>query len=124
MKIANFKDLMGGHESAEIVCIVKKEVMRKLSVAGDTVHIEAGFHKVDIPLNTPVHYEAWPLDRGNLLFWHEAGGNGKEIELKLCTEVDKVRYPDGTEDAVYPADSIAFMAKAYNGEGSYSRKDK
>jgi|TARA_R110000824_G_scaffold390511_1_gene586999 hypothetical protein len=117
MKISNFKDLMAGYKSAEIICPIKGKAMRELNVDGDTVHIKAGPDKKDVPIDTPVSYDSWLFDRGNLIF-------GKQNEMKLCTEGDRIRYPDGTEDAVYPADSIAFMAKAYNGEGSYSRKDK
>ena len=102
MKIANFKDLMAGYESAEIVCIMKNEVVRELTVNGDTVHIESGPDKVDVPIDTAVTYEAWHFDRGNMLF----SLSGSTESLKLCTEVDKIRFPDGTEDNVYPADSI------------------
>lgn len=102
MKISNFKDLMAGYKSAEIICIVKKEVVRELTVNGDTVHIESGPDKVDVPIDTPVTYEAWTLDRGNMLF----SLSDSAESLKLCTEVDKIRFPDGTEHNVYPADSI------------------
>ena len=117
MKIANFKDLMAGYKSAEIICPIKGKAMRKLTVDGDTVHIEAGPDEKDVSIDTPVSYDSWLFDRGSLIF-------GEQNEMKLCTEGDRIRYPDGTEDAVYPTDGISFMAKAYNGEGSYSRKDK
>jgi hypothetical protein len=69
------------------------------------VHIESGPDAVDVPINTPVYYEAWALDRGNLLFYTgDDAGAGEE--MKLCTEADEIRYPDGTVDSVYPADSI------------------
>ena len=102
MKIANFKDLMAGYESAEIVCIMKNEVVRELVVNGNIVTIESGPDKVDVPIDTTVIYEAWHFDRGNMLFLL----SGSTEFLKLCTEGDKIKFPDGTEDNVYPADSI------------------
>ena len=100
MKVANFKELMSGYESAEIVCPIKNEVVRKLVVDGNTVNIEAGSDTVSVPIHTAVAYEPWTFDRGNLLFWEVAAADDEK--LKLCTEGDKIRFPDGTEDSLYP----------------------
>jgi hypothetical protein len=116
MKISNFEDLMAGYESAEIVCPVKKEVVRELTVLEKTpdgvigasnkvVYIESGPDTVDVPIKTPVYYDAWDLDRGNLLFYTGDDGCVGE-DMKLCTEADEIRYPDGTTDTVYPADIL------------------
>ena len=126
MKIANFKDLMAGFESADIVhstsdpCPGKNEVVRELTVRDKivsggwgvikVVHIESGPDAVDVPINTPVYYEAWALDRGNLLFYTgDDAGAGEE--MKLCTEADEIRYPDGTVDSVYPEDNPVYPHK-------------
>ena len=108
MKIANFKDLMGDHKSAEIIDIVNKAVVRRLSVNGkETVHVDAITVSVDVPIDTELHYETWTLDRGDLLFWNNTHPEvWEDVEMKLCTEMDKIRYPDGSEHNLYPADSL------------------
>ena len=93
MKIASFADVMAGQEYVEVVCAIKGEVMRKLTLKDDMVHLEAGPDAIDVPLDTPVSYKPWFMDRGSLLF------NGN---LKLCTELDKIRYLDGTEVIAQP----------------------
>ena len=114
MKIANFKELMSGYESAEIVCPIKNEVVRELTVNGNIVTIESGPDKVDVPIYTSVTYEPWMFDRGNLLFWSVIPFTDGE-KMKLCTEGDKIKFPDGTEDSVYPTENSANDHLAYTG---------
>jgi len=112
MKVASFRDVMAGHMTAEIVCLYKGEVMRTLTVNGDMVHMACpNGDEVDVPLDTPVSYEPWFMDRGNMLF------EGLGTRLKLCTEADKVRYPDGSMDSVMPSESAEVMAKVGSENG-------
>ena len=99
MKVASFADVMGGYASAEIVCAMKGTVVRTLTATGcGTVNVECpNGESVEVSINTPLAYEPWFMDRGSILF------NGS---LKLCTELDRVRYPDGTEATISPAESI------------------
>jgi len=96
MRVGTLKELMAGNDYAEILCLYKGEVVRKLTVNGDTLHVDALTESVDLPLDTPVIHDPWFMDRGNMLV------NG----LKLCTEADKIRYPDGTVDSVHPSENL------------------
>jgi hypothetical protein len=91
-----FSDLMRGHLTAEILCYRRGTIVRRLTVKGDTVNMDAITESIDIPLTTPIAYEPWFMDRGSMLF------NGN---LKLCTEGDTIRFPDGQTFWVGP-DSI------------------
>lgn len=94
MKVATFRDVMGGHGKAEIVCAVTGNVVRTLTVKDGMVHLACpNGDSIDVPEATPVVYQPWVFDRGSLIFGHG---------LKLATEMDKVRYPDGTEDTLMP----------------------
>jgi len=102
VRVASFRDLMAGYDYAEIVCRYKKTVVRKLTVNGDMVNMDAITEAVEVPLDTPVEYEPWFMDRGSMLFRAE----GHDVPLKLCTEADEVRYPDGSEGWVNPASAL------------------
>lgn len=94
-----FQSLMNGHKSAEIRCLYRGELVRRLTVEGDTVEIDAMTVKVKVPLSTPITFEPWCLDRGNMLF--PAPGHGDRA--KLCTEHDRITFDDGSEGHVDPA---------------------
>lgn len=91
MKVKSFKDVMAGRNYAEILCAVKGTVVRKLTLKDGVVRLDAITASIDVPVDTEVVFAPWCMDRGSLLF------NGN---LKLCTELDKVRYPDGLVDTV------------------------
>lgn len=106
MKVASFRDLMNGQESAEIACLYTGKTVRKLSmINADSVLVDAIIGpKVTIPLDTPITYEPWVFDRGNMLFpapdeLRKDFGN----ILKICGEGDRITYCDGTDDTVLPA---------------------
>ncbi len=94
MKVRTFADLMGKHQTAEIFCGVRGELVRRLKVEGDRVVIDAMQPPiVSVPLRAQITYQPWFMDRGSLLFTcKELNGKGK-----ICTEGDTIRYPDGTE---------------------------
>lgn len=95
MKVKILKDVMGGRKQAEILCAIKGNVVRTLTVKDGMVHIACpNGDAVDMPEMTPVAYDPWFLDRGNLIL------NGN---LKLATEMDIVRYSDGVEDRLMPS---------------------
>lgn len=96
MRVSNMVDVMAGRESAEILCRYKKVVVRTLTIVGDVVHmVTPNGDNVDIPLEEPVVYKPWFMDRGNMLVLGE--------KIKLCTEADYIRYPDGEQDDLIPA---------------------
>lgn len=90
--MTNFKNLMGSNRHANIVCLYKGTVVRRLSVVGDSIEIDAITETVKVPLDTEITYEPWFMDRGSLLFALPSGRVGK-----LCTEGDMVYFGDGTE---------------------------
>ena len=95
MKVRTFADLMAGHETAEILCAVHGEVVRRLRVAGGHVEVTPlEGPSITVPSWTPITYEPWFMDRGSMLFQAEGG------QAKICTEGDLVRFPDGVEDRV------------------------
>ena len=100
MQVARFEDVMAGHDRVEIVCLYKDEVVRTLDLVTDsTIRMECpNGESVDVEPDTPLTYEPWHMDRGSICF------NGR---MKLCTEMDIARYPDGTEESIEPADSVA-----------------
>lgn len=99
MRVRNFADLMSGHAKAEIICAMKKTLVRRLKVVdGNSVQIDPmEGPPITIPLTTPIKYEPWFMDRGSLLFSCE-----EMPEAKLCTEFDLVRFPDGNEWPIHP----------------------
>ena len=93
-------DLMNGHKAAEIVCCVRGSVVRRLVVCDDTLEIDAsgpwGREEFAAPLDTPIKLRPWFMDRGDVLIIVHDGAIIKQ-EVKLCTEHDLIRFPDGTE---------------------------
>jgi hypothetical protein len=89
----NFRDLMNGHASAEIINLYGGNVVRKLTVNGDRVTIDALVPPVvSVNLETEIVYQPWFMDRGSLLF----KCSGIPELAKICTEFDEIRYPDGS----------------------------
>ena len=103
-----FSDLMRGNLTAEILCYRKGTVVRRLTVNGDTVTVNALTQTTDVPLTTPITYEPWWMDRGSMLFLLPATSSivrGESTPFgKLCTEGDSIRFPDGQEFGVYPVE--------------------
>jgi hypothetical protein len=98
VSVKTFRDLMAGHQLAEIVCPVKGTVVRRLALQGNALEIDAVTVKVTVDIDDPIRFEPWVLDRGNLLF--SAPGF---FNAKLCTEADTIRYADGSERSIHPA---------------------
>lgn len=89
-----FKTFMAGHTVALIRCAYTGSVVRRLAVFGDVLELHCADNTaIGIPLDTPIRYEAWFMDRGSLTF------TSKELPetAKLCTECDVVTFEDGTE---------------------------
>jgi len=100
MKITFMKSLFkNGHRSLEILCPLKGEVVRRLSLdeSGKVVHIDANTDEIDVPADTRLKFKAWFFDRGSIIF---------NKKLKLCTEADIARYPDGTTEPILPSDTL------------------
>lgn len=97
MKVQSFKDLMNGHNQAEIVNLIGDNVVRRLKVQDNQVEIDAITITLTVPLDTPITYEPWCFDRGSMLF-----SVPEFPTAKICTELDIVRYPDGTEASIEP----------------------
>ncbi len=61
-----------------------------------------------LPLDTPITYEPWMMDRGSLLFASAAVLNREVLpaslpdELKICGEGDSITFADGSSDTVLP----------------------
>lgn len=89
IQVDNFQELMA-NGNCEIVCPIKDEVVRTLTVKDGVIHLIAGDGtELDINLNTPITYEPWFFDRCSMLFEHEG------TTLKLCTERDTLRTENG-----------------------------
>ena len=87
----DFRSLLNGHARAEVVNLLNGKVVRELFLHIDgTVTIESGPDKVRVPLDTPITYEPWDLDRGSFLFSCAAFPNGK-----IATEHDFIDYDNG-----------------------------
>ena len=97
VKVAKMSDVLGDYDYAEVVNPLAGNVVRKLTRNGDSINLDAITEAIDIPADTPLGYTPWTFDRGNITF------NGN---LKLCTEMDTVRYPDGSEGVLMPDESI------------------
>lgn len=96
--VHSFRDLLAGQASAEIINLLNGKVVRTLYVhADDSVTINADGEVVAVPLDTPIVYEPWEFDRGSLLFTCEGFPNNG---AKIATELDLVRYPDGTTRSI------------------------
>lgn len=85
------RDFLKNQASAIIVCPIKNIPVRFLTVQGDEVCVDAITEEMWVPLDTELIYQPWVFDRGSILFKAQCR------TLKLCTEADKVRFPDGTE---------------------------
>lgn len=94
-----FETLLKGHVGAEIVCPIKNQVVRTLTRIGEfSVQVKCADGTVTcVALATPIRYEPWALDRGNMLFDCPLCDNAK-----LCTEMDTIRYADGTKALITP----------------------
>jgi hypothetical protein len=89
-----FKTFMDGHTVALIRCAYTGNIVRRLVVFGDVVELHcADTTAIGIPLDTPIRYEAWFMDRGSFTFTSEE----LPETAKLCTEGDAVIFEDGTE---------------------------
>ncbi len=99
--VKSFADLMAGHHEAEIIDPVHAKVVRRLTVNGDRVFINAMEPTIySVPLDTPIGYQPWFCDRGSLLFPLAELPDGRG---KICTEYDTIRYKDGEEAEIRPA---------------------
>lgn len=109
MKVTSFRELMNGHAEAEIFCIYSGKLVRKLRLvaAGENVHVLINAMAgpiVEVPELTPIDYEPWVFDRGNMTFSGDATRlpefAGKT--LKICGEEDRIVYGDGTKATINP----------------------
>jgi hypothetical protein len=98
-----FETLMAGHTSAEVLCLYRGEVVRRLTVKGNMIEIDAITVKVEVRMNTPIVFTPWCMDRGNLTFYVPDLGGPNGTVAKLCTEHDRIKYDDGTEGHIDPA---------------------
>ncbi len=91
--VKTFRDVMNGHETAQITNLLDGEVVRKLAIVDGIVKIDAitviGFAKLDDELT----FEMWFMDRGNILFNSPLVPKGQKA--KLCTQFDEIEYPNG-----------------------------
>jgi|TARA_Y100000034_G_scaffold116048_1_gene153875 hypothetical protein len=100
MQIATFNDFLGEHPTSEILCAMKREVVRRFRRMPDgSVELDALSDKIVVPADTVVMYEPWCMDRGSLV-WID----GERGTLKACTEFDVLRFPNGDENSIQPAD--------------------
>lgn len=105
LKLATFVDLFSqaaGATHATIECAVKRQVVRKLRLDGDSIVLDAlSGPLVRVARTEAIVYEPWVFDRGSLLF------NCRQLgmpDAKLCTEFDELVYPDGRRFQLVPAD--------------------
>lgn len=104
MMIRRFRDFFpDGQTQAEIVCLVRGRVVRRLTLKGDKVVVDPTTDlPVEVAADLAISYEPWTFDRGSLLF---ACDWTAPRPAKVCTEYDRVRYPDGREESVRHPDS-------------------
>lgn len=98
-----FETLMAGRKSAEIVCLYKGTVVRRLTVEDNMIEMAAASgESVKVRMGTGIVFTPWFMDRGNFTFYVPDlnGPNGDVV--KLCTEHDVIRFDDGTESHVDP----------------------
>lgn len=87
--------LLGDHTSLKIMCPVKNAVVRRLNQRDGTfLNLDALTDAIDVPCDTPLIYEPWCFDRGNILA--KVGGR----TIKVCTVGDILIFPDGTRRTV------------------------
>jgi len=98
-----FETLMAGRKSAEIRCPYRGEVVRRLTVKGDTIEIDAMTETVEVRIRTAIVLHPVFWDRGNLMFYvPDYKGDPNGLVAKLCTEADEITFDDGTKDHVVP----------------------
>jgi hypothetical protein len=96
LTVKTFADLMHGQKKAEIYCLMTGDLVRKLTVAGVEVEIEpVSGPRITVQLKTEITFEPWFMDRGSLLFQYCEEDESKKG--KICTELDIIRFPDGSE---------------------------
>ena len=95
LTVQSFRDLMQ-HGDCTIACLYSGQVVRTLTVEGENCHLVAGDGtELDIPLDTPIAYEPWCMDRGSMIFTLDGR------QLKVCTEAD-ILTADGQQYSVQP----------------------
>lgn len=89
LHVSSFRDLMQ-HGDCTIKCFYSGQTVRTLTVVGDNCHLLAGDGtELDIPLDTPITYEPWTMDRGNMNFTLDGQ------PLKICGEADVLTAESG-----------------------------
>lgn len=108
MKVKTFGDILKGHQTAQVSCLYKGHVVRKLSRGDGCVIVDPmiGLH-IHVPDETPLKFEPWMMDRGNLTFRHD---DMPGQDLKFCGEADKIVFEDGTTDDIRPHDDLVAAA--------------
>lgn len=97
LTVTDFRSVMNGQPTAEILSLLNGEVVRRLTVVGDQLEMDAITDKIMVGLNDPLTFEPWFMDRGSILFDTTATPDGK---AKLCTQYDTIRFPDGSEYSI------------------------
>jgi len=89
LPVSSFRDLMQ-HGDCTIACLYTQQTVRTMTVEGGICHLVAGDgSEFDVPLDTPITFEPWVMDRGNMLFEH--GGS----TWKVCGEADILTAESG-----------------------------
>lgn len=109
LKVDSFRALMNGQPTATISCFYQHIVVRRLRVEGDRVIINPNTdampteHPIlSTPLDTPIGYTPWMMDRGNMTFEHPEIPDG----AKICGEADVIEFPNGERFSVMPTDEL------------------
>jgi hypothetical protein len=97
-----FSTLMNGRKSAEIFCLYTGKLARRLTVKGDVIEIDAMTIKVEVRMTTPIVFNAWVFDRGDMTFYAPDLAPPIGTVAKLCGEGDPIKFDDGTESHVMP----------------------
>lgn len=101
LKVKTFADLIS-RGNGSIACLYTGNVVRQLTLQDNgIVHVVAGDGtSFDIPSDTPILYQPWVMDRGNLLFEiPEVYG-----QLKICGEADILTTEDGERYSIVPGE--------------------
>jgi len=98
LRVFLFGDLMPGQPTAEIWCPYQNVRVRQLRAAAEHIEIipEDGSGPIKVKAQDRIFFEPWFMDRGSLLFQHDLG------LLKLCTEGDTIKYPQGNSLVLAP----------------------
>jgi hypothetical protein len=106
MMISTFRDFFpDGETTAEIVCLMRGCVVRRLTLDGARVIVDVlDGTAVAVEADTAISYSPWVFDRGSLLFPCAATA---PHPAKICTEFDRVRYPSGREESIRHAGGVA-----------------